>query len=563
MKQTGPRLTVFRKYSEVVPSAKNLAQLYWELLRRVPQTGAVGVASAINNTLAVAARDRDAHDLLHNKFLRPEFREALNNPPVIPPSFVVVFSHFGCLMVLRDLLLFGCDVEEPELQTFGDLALLANGFLSNDPPPRDDMDLTISAVRTWDLNNQRDLAYSISRMFTILIDLLPSDDPVLINKRSEVALNPVTLDIGGLNLIDFVSVVFGLYAFANKKLEKRGEPVVFDRTKLLSNVQLPQHLLDAFLKERSLTLSEFKQRLMSSGRTGSHEDFEKQIANKDFLTTDLNRFREFPLIRIDENLVALLDLQFLVELLNSGVYWSIFNSLDSGKRESFKELWGRLFELYVVDLLNSVYPPSSKMLRPDVAFDEGQIDALIDCSAEVIVLEIKSSLLTEDAKRSGSRERFEADVTRKFIVNEKGKPKAIRQLARSSKALAEGKITTKANVKRIYPVLVSDEPSVEAFGFNTYLDRIFRQEVGEHALIKPLTVMHIQELEEFLAYAAGGKIGWSELLEVRFKRPMSVSVRQEVYDYRIQRSLPIRRNAWVLKRFESITKLIDARYGGK
>src|SRR4029077_15032418 len=98
--------------------------------------------------------------------------------------------------------------------------------------------------------------------------------------------------------------------------------------RVLSQVNLSQDLLDRIIARRSLTLAEFKERLRMNGRTGSLEDFQKQLAEKDFLTTDLNLFRSFPLVRLEDNWVALLDLQFLVELLSFGVYWSIFDALD-------------------------------------------------------------------------------------------------------------------------------------------------------------------------------------------------------------------------------------------
>jgi hypothetical protein len=561
MTQPGPRLTPFKKYSEVCGDSRRPEEVYWELLNTVPRTGAIGVASAVNNVLSVYAREQAAHQILQDRFIRPEIRKNLERPAVTSPSFTVVFNHYGCLLILRDLLLFGEEHEDPDITTFGDLALLANEFLLQDAPLSDELDLVISSAKTWDLNNQRDLAYSLSRMVHVLLDILASTDPTVARGRAEIGLDPESLQIGGLKLMDFVAVVFGLYAFANKKAEVH-QPAIFDRTKILAHVNLPQALLDTFVSNRSLTISEFKTRLMSNGRTGSSEDFLKQITSRNFLNTDLNLFRQFPLVRLDADQIGIIDLQFLVELLNFGVYWSIFDSLGKEQRDVFKHLWGRLFELYVIDLLGTVYFASAKMLQVDVPFEGGQIDALIDCGPEIILFEVKSSILTESAKRSGDRKAFESDVRRKFIENEKGKPKALKQLARSAKAILNGKVETKTTVKRIYPVMVCDEPSVESFGFNTYLHNIFQKEIDSNSLIRPLTVMHIQELEEFLAYAKTGVIGWSQLLETRFQRPFSVSFRQDIYDFRAVHNLPVKRNQRILKRFEKIWQMINHRYHG-
>src|SRR5205823_439165 len=112
MTQSGPRLTVFKKYSEVSRASGNTEELYWELLQKVPRTGAIGVASAINNILAVYARDRAAHEILRDKFVRAALHKPLDDPAVKPPAFTIVFSHYGCLVILRDLLLFGKDNQE-------------------------------------------------------------------------------------------------------------------------------------------------------------------------------------------------------------------------------------------------------------------------------------------------------------------------------------------------------------------------------------------------------------------------------------------------------------------
>jgi hypothetical protein len=77
---------------------------------------------------------------------------------------------------------------------------------------------------------------------------------------------------------------------------------------------------------------------------------------------------KFPMLKVDRYRVIMLDLQFIVELLTAGVYWNIFDGLASNKRDTFRELWGRLFEIYSVDLLKEFYPPMSGFLTPDVDY---------------------------------------------------------------------------------------------------------------------------------------------------------------------------------------------------
>lgn len=173
------------------------------------------------------------------------------------------------------------------------------------------------------------------------------------------------------------------------------------------------------VKDRALTAPAFRKRLRD-GKRRAPKNFGEELGRTSFLTESLNVFRQSPLVKLDVNRVLILDLEFLAELLTSGVYWSIFDSLPANRREMFRELWGRLFEIYAVELLKQSYPQATGMLRPDVKYKAGQIDALLDFGEVVVVFEIKSSLLTESAKRTGKSSQFVPDYERKFVRNAKG-----------------------------------------------------------------------------------------------------------------------------------------------
>src|ERR1700691_2016494 len=234
-------------------------------------------------------------------------------------------------------------------------------------------------------------------------------------------------------------------------------------------------MLRKLVKDRALTTEEFRKRL-GGGKARTRKAFGEELERRSFLTESLNLFRQNPLMKMDANRVLILDLEFLAELLTAGVYWNIFDSLASAQRETFRELWGRLFELYAVDLLKQFYPPLSRILTADLIYDAGQVDALLDFGPDVVVIEIKSSLLTEGAKRGGNRADFVADYERKFVRNARGKPKALAQLAASCKAIEGGRILTAMRPARIFPVCISDEPAVESFFFTNYSNELFQGE---------------------------------------------------------------------------------------
>jgi hypothetical protein len=69
---------------------------------------------------------------------------------------------------------------------------------------------------------------------------------------------------------------------------------------------------------------------------------------------------------------------------------------------------------------------------------------------------------------------------------------------------------------RIYPIFVSDEPAVETFFFNTFMNEIFQEELSKNSKVRPLTVMSITNLEELLPYVSENAFSWRELLQSRF-----------------------------------------------
>lgn len=422
--------------------------------------------------------------------------------------------------------------------------------------------MPLQFVPIWDIYNPPDLAYALPRMVTTLTEIFPGGDREVVSLASKLELDPASVECDGVRLVDLVSVVFGLYAFG-RKLPKTGkEAVVFDNKRIFEKAQALLPGLKRFLRRRSLSLATFKRRF-GAGASAPREIFLKGIRARSFLASGLNSFRQFPLLKLKGDRTAILDLQFLVDLGTSGVYWSIFDALPRSQRGIFQQLWGRLLELYATALLQEFYPPLSGLLRADVAYKGGQIDALLDFPDSVILFEIKSSLLSEAAKRLGNRAEFEKQVKLKFVQNEKGHSKAVLQLAKSAKAIVDGLVPTVNKSARVYPVLVGEEAALQTLGFNTYLNAIFQENVARDSLVRPMTVMTMGELEEMLPYVSGNVFTWAELFETRFAGSDVIghSVYQAIFDWRRRRRLPAIRNVVVLERLQQLFRKMKEGYG--
>jgi hypothetical protein len=557
----GPVFQVRVRYSDVHPQSP-AEQAYWELLQRVPVLGGVGILSAVSNLLSSrSVQERDVHRILEERFATPALRETVKRLVNEERAFSVLFSHLSAVLAMAHLMAFGGNrTEETSEETdqtrhlIGDLFLFANEFFDHDPVITDaatDAELLLVTVPTWDLLNRRDLAYTMTRVYSILDEAVTSDSPEITRLR-HAAFGAAPPTVNGVPVPDFIAVIFGLFAWGQKEIQQTPR-LVFDRREWLRRTPAAQPALDGVLAARAKRLEEFTAALR--GDAPVYDRFLAEVRDRHFLARGLNLFRSFPLLRLDENQVAILDLHFLSELLSQGVYWTLFDELPQNARLRFKDLWGRAFERYVCALLAHHYPSAAGLLRTGVVYDRGQVDALIDFGAAAMVLEIKSSLLTEPAKRSGSLEMLLADVELKFVRTADGEPKGVAQLANACRALRDGRLMTSAARPWVYPVLITDEICAEAPGFNSYLHRRFTEELADRQGIKPLTVMSVGELEEALPYFAVATPTWQALLQARFTPEDGVklsSVHQTLYDLLGQQRTPARRNQCVLRWFEEI-----------
>ena len=559
----GPAFAVYARHSDLF--SDNAEDAYWQLLQNLPVVNAIGILALINNILAITPSDQSAHETLNRQFLEPDIAERVNRNAPDRPAFPVVFNRLGNLLAVRDLLIYGANraaVTEAPVTQIGLLALCANDFVERDPvltPNPTNLQLAAQLIRTWEVYNPRELAYAMTRMYTILNQILPGEDPTVVTLRNRIGMDKLAVD--GISLPEFVAIAFALFAHGSAVGREGMNRVVLEGPSFFREFPKAQPLLDRFLSGRALTVDQMATKL-AAGQPRTPERFVVDAKDKKVLETALPLFRQHPLLRIDDARVIILDLQFLADLVTVGIYWLLFDSLPGEQRQTFREMWGRCFELYVTDMLDHFYPRGSQILSANIEFSDGQIDALLDFGSDVFILEIKSSLLTEAAKRGGDIQALAADIERKFISNERGAPKAVLQLTRAAAAVLRREVPTAIQPARIYPVLITDEPGCECLGFNAYLNERFWKEI-DSTRVRPLTVMSVNECEELLPYSAANAFSWAELCETRFDGAAVAiwSVHQAIYDLRHTRDVAVRRNDFILTRFEAIYRAILRAYG--
>lgn len=576
VQKTGPNLAVFKSYAEISGEDAD-AEKYWETLNQLPLNGGLSTLSAINLILAITPIDKNVHDALNRTFLREEYlRNFANLKEEGPqPDIQIVFSRGSVLANLKALLAVGSDegeIQALDLHLIGDIALLCNDYVGSQEL-RDEMksvgetELMMEALPTWELDNLRSLPYALARVVRMIEDYLPGDDPKVATLRRAINLDPSTLRYDGLEIEDYIAIIFGIFAHGRSLkpesvFSKPAEAVIDPKT-FFSKINFPQEKLEQFLSARSLPTQGFREKI-TQGDGWDKESFYTAVELDQF-ANDTLVFKTYPFLHLEEGRELIVDIQYVSEILIYGLYWRIVESLQGKQKDIFISLWGRLFELYLFDLFGHYYPETSRFLSTEVDYEGGQIDALLDFGTDVVIFEFKASLLRDQTKNSRDIRLFEEEVTKKFIENEKKRPKALRQLAAAATAIRKGEVKTAMKPERIYPVFVGYEPVLESFFVNTYLQQRFRGFVPKKedgVVVQPISVMSVDELEKLLPNIYAGACTWMEILNERFDedRVKAFSVHQTLYDLCQKKRLEIKNNDFLLAGFDEIFSTVFSKY---
>ena len=197
-------------------------------------------------------------------------------------------------------------------------------------------------------------------------------------------------------------------------------------------------------------------------------DLACEAAKSSAAPNDFLLWRDKPLVKIDEDRVMCIDFGFLMDKLETGIFWHIIRRLNHKKRESGQDmiqLRGRVFEKYASSIIERginaqtsshmerciielEYTEDKGKQRPDIA--------VYGCDT-LILLECKAPLLRAEAKFSGDFDKFYNEIRNKIIEG-----KGIEQLWNAIQALGHTNKEERCQVegidifkmRKIYPVLV-------------------------------------------------------------------------------------------------------------
>lgn len=251
----------------------------------------------------------------------------------------------------------------------------------------------------------------------------------------------------------------------------------------------------------------------------SIDELVNKVKNTPSLPNEFSLWRKYPLVKISEDKVICVDIGFLMDKLETGVFWIVRNQLKEdpkGKEKNVFDLRGPVFEDYAGSIIKrgiNLQPPSRMetcIINP--VYNEEKDNQCTDIavySREVLILiECKAHILSSKAKFSGKFSELHNAIKSKIIAPN-GKNQlwnAIRNLghADESKRRQVNDIDM-SRIRKIFPVLVLSDRVFSLNFMNRFLDKEFqrfvdRDELKDDLEIMRLTVLTIDNLEDLEPY---------------------------------------------------------------
>ena len=331
-------------------------------------------------------------------------------------------------------------------------------------------------------------------------------------ERLGVDANQTFSQATGLTLQDYQHLVFSIFAvywnFSPQEIVRQ-DPFM-DGSLFFGPNSVPDlaPLYEKFLPHTCISIDELKEKA---------ENFSS-------FKNEFRLWRQYPLVQISENQILCVDFYFLLEKLQTGVFWIMRDQLEKqrqGDGQKIIALWGDIFEDYVASIIkrgiDTQAPRVEKYIiapKYDQRQEEECTDVAICGSDTLVLLECKAPILRADTKFSGDFDELYAELKDKIIEGERPeKPKGIKQLCNAIQSLFHTEETQRqsiegidiSKIKKLYPVLVLSDRIFSVPCMNWFLNLEFQRLLEnihrvENLDIMPLTVLTIEDLESLESY---------------------------------------------------------------
>ncbi|MBK9107365.1 MAG: hypothetical protein IPM92_03025 [Saprospiraceae bacterium] len=231
--------------------------------------------------------------------------------------------------------------------------------------------------------------------------------------------------------------------------------------------------------------------------------------NKDYLA-----IKKYPLLGYKEYNFIVLNWNFLKNKIYNGFIFDIYyraqlNKVYSGF-ENFKSFIGKRIseERIFMPIMSAIYSMKHKVFQ--FGKEDGQPDAYLRERNKIFLFEFKDNLMPSSIVESYDFDQINHEVDKKFVQNDRGKPKGVMQLINQIHYLNETSYKfddfeikkLKRNRIEIYPIIIYTDFSYSLPGINNYLTGIFKSnlKINKFKAIHDPVMLNLNFLFELLPH---------------------------------------------------------------
>jgi hypothetical protein len=226
---------------------------------------------------------------------------------------------------------------------------------------------------------------------------------------------------------------------------------------------------------------------------------------KDSLDDDFLLFQRRPLIEFAPDQHLCIDAGFLLDKAGRSFYWVLHENTAPNRRAHLLGYWATVVETYVRWLAGQTYRGRGTITdNPRFPDNNEACDLMLKEGTRLVLIEIKASILTTNAKYSFKPELLNDELLSKAIHGDDGRRKGIAQLRRTIQRFQAGDAIngiTPGQITTIYPVIAFlDKGFVSPYLANLYREHFDRTTLRRRPTTTAPYAITISDLEDVLPH---------------------------------------------------------------
>lgn len=507
-----PEIYSYISYSKLFPNVTPSFKYFKNQLEKFDLVETIQVLSKLN--LLMSGRkyvaNQSFQQYLYKYFLNDYHKDRILSLLKREGDIYFLFHRHQLLFLLKNIFLYskklpGINFKIPAVvERFGKCCLLSNDFLTllgikNEALKNSDKEekrevLWKELLPSYEISIPSSLMFDIGRIRLIFKKILPK----LYEDQTYINIDKKFQEYSGFSLDDFmfiISAILALYLIRRDEIISNPQAILIDVENFTRHSNFSSEKILNLLNLISIPIEQYKDEILKSSDVNLNYGFVP--------------FKKYPLARICEGKYLCLDFNFVLDKISNGIFWLINNNLPSSEREKFHTFWGKIFESYLIYFFEETKLLKKNRFIPKPLYDNSEnevADGILNFGEDLVLFEYKFTILTQEAKYSGSKDELVDEIKIKFEKNQKGEWKGYGQLANNINKLFSKnssfrcKYINKEKIKRIYPVLITYEHIFDAPFTNHFLNKYFQNlidfpSIDEHIVIKPLVVFTVEDFE--------------------------------------------------------------------